>query len=237
MRSCMLAATALLWCACAPGDDQHAHRHDAPPGDLEERTPGDDIERADDPLAEDPPTNDPPDDDPPPNDPPGDDPPTNDPPNDPPDDPPAHCASGPLELPIDGCAPTPPASTGDPHQDCVARINQFRAECQCLPPLQRWSGGEDCADRMSEADHDSGQAHGAANRGLCEWGYGQNECPGWGDVDDVIDGCLQMMWDEGPGANFWAHGHYLHMSSTEKTHVACGFHDGANGTWAVQNFY
>jgi uncharacterized protein YchJ len=23
--------------------------------------------------------------------------------------------------------------------------------------------------------------------------------PGWGSLDDVIEGCLQMMWDEGPG--------------------------------------
>ena len=90
---------------------------------------------------------------------------------------------------------------------------------------------------MAEADHDSGQAHGAAGQGLCNWGSGQNECPGWGSVDDVIGGCLQMMWDEGPGDNFWAHGHYLHMASLDKTHVACGFFDGPNGTWAVQNFY
>lgn len=241
MRTSMLAVIALWWCACAPRDEDHAHRR-APDDDRTEVAPADDPptdDPPDDPPTDDPPTDDPPPDDPPLDDPPPDDPPTDDPPPDdpPPNDPPAHCADGPLELPIDGCAPTPPSSTGDPHQDCVLRINQFRAECQCLPPLSRWTGGEDCADRMAEADHDSGQAHGGANQGLCEWGYGQNECPGWGSVDDVIDGCLQMMWDEGPGSNFWAHGHYLHMASTELTHVACGFYSGGNGTWAVQNFY
>ncbi|MBI1944779.1 MAG: hypothetical protein HYS27_03735 [Deltaproteobacteria bacterium] len=188
---------------------------------------------------EDAPPDQPPPDAPPPDEPPPDEPPPDEPPPDepPPDEPPAQCAGGPLDLPIDGCAPAPLPSTGDAHQDCVTRINQFRAECQCLPPLQRWTSGEDCADRMAESDHDSGQAHGAAGQGMCEWGSGQNECPGWGSVDDVIGGCLQMMWDEGPGENFWAHGHYLHMSSLEKTHVACGFFDGPNGTWAVQNFY
>ncbi len=250
MRTCMLAAYAALCCACTPIGGDHAHTRRAPTDDPEERAPDDDHDSDDDdhPGSDPPgdPSDDPPDDpsDDPPDDP-SDDPPddpSDDPPDDPSDDPPdddlpAHCANGPLDLPLDGCEPTPPSSTGDPHQDCVARINQFRAECQCLPPLSRWTGGEDCADRMAEADHDSGQAHGAANRGLCEWGYGQNECPGWGSVGDVIDGCLQMMWDEGPGANFWAHGHYLHMASTELTHVACGFYSGNNGTWAVQNFY
>ena len=204
----------------------------------EPKAPPDELPPDESPPDETPPDDTPPDEAPPDDAPPEESPPEETPPEEPPpDEPPAHCANGPLELPIEGCAPSVPASSGDPHQDCVDRINQFRAECQCLPPLQRWTGGEECANRMAEADHDSGNAHGAANSGLCQWGSGQNECPGWPSVDSVVDGCLQMMWDEGPGANFWAHGHYLHMSSTEKTHVACGFHDGANGTWAVQNFY
>lgn len=203
--------------------------------------PGDD---AADPGGGGGPPADPPNDGSPPGQPPGEEPPTEEPPAEEPpaeeppvEEPPAQCAGGPLDLPLAGCAPAPLPSTGDPHQDCVDRINQFRAECQCLPPLQRWTDGEDCANRMAEADHNSGQAHGAANQGLCSWGNGQNECPGWPSVDAVVGGCLQMMWDEGPGENFWAHGHYLHMSSMEKTHVACGFYDGPNGTWSVQNFY
>ena len=245
MRTTAFAAigvTSLLF-ACVPptdGDDDAWRRAPGEDTGLFGGPPGPPLPAdPNDPPPTDPPPGDPPPDDPPPDDPPPDDPPPDDPPPDdpPPDDPPEQCASGPLTLPIDGCAPTPPPSTGDPHQDCVDRINQFRAECQCLPPLQRWTDGEDCADRMAEADHNSGQAHGAAAEGLCAWGSGQNECPGWGGVGDVIDGCLQMMWDEGPGEPFYAHGHYLHMSSMDKTHVACGFFDGQNGTWAVQNFY
>lgn len=147
------------------------------------------------------------------------------------------CANGPLEAPIQNCAPAMPPSTGDWHQDCVNRINQLRWECQCLGPLQRWTGGEDCADQMAESDHNSGQAHGATNQGLCEWGFAQNECPGWGDAQQCVEGCLQMMWDEGPGP-FWAgHGHYINMTSSDYQHVACGIFVGDNGAWSVQNFY
>lgn len=250
MRTAAIAAigvASLLW-ACAPAEEenqdpwQRTPRQDSGPfGAPLGPAPatGNDGLPPDQPPPDESPPGEPPPGEPPPDEPPPDEPPPDEPPPDgpPPDEPPAQCANGPLALPIDGCAPTPPPSSGDPQQDCVDRINQFRAECQCLPPLQRWTGGEKCADRMAEADHNSGQAHGAANQGMCSWGSGQNECPGWGSVDDVIDGCLQMMWDEGPGENFWAHGHYLHMSSLEKTHVACGFFDGPNGTWAVQNFY
>ncbi|MFO0661228.1 MAG: hypothetical protein U0165_15555 [Polyangiaceae bacterium] len=52
-----------------------------------------------------------------------------------------------------------------------------------------------------------------------------------------MDGCLQMMWDEGPGSDFSQHGHYINMSSTSYTMAACGFYTGSDGsTWAVQNF-
>ena len=54
------------------------------------------------------------------------------------------CANGPLSAPIAGYIPTPLPKTGDFGQDCVDRINQFRWECQCLPPLQRWTEAEAC---------------------------------------------------------------------------------------------
>ena len=45
------------------------------------------------------------------------------------------------------------------------------------------------------------------------------------------------MWKEGPGTDFSKHGHYLNMSSTKYTKVACGFFTAPNGqVWAVQNF-
>jgi|JI10StandDraft_1071094.scaffolds.fasta_scaffold48057_2 hypothetical protein len=152
--------------------------------------------------------------------------------------PPDHCAGGPLDAPLPGCRPRPLASTGDRAQDCVNRINQFRAECQCLPPLRRWSDGEACADEHAEYDGTRGQPHAGFSGRICaESGFGQNECPGYGGVDHVIEVCLQQMWDEGPGENFQQHGHYLNMTNPRFSMVACGFFDSPQtGMWAVQNF-
>ena len=149
---------------------------------------------------------------------------------------PAHCVSGPLDRPLAGCRPPTPPSTGDRAADCVARINQLRAECQCLPPLGRWVEGEACADTHAEYDSSRSPHAGFSERICAESGFGQNECPGWPNTGAVIDGCLQAMWDEGPGEDFQLHGHYLNMSSDRFTQVACGFFDGPAGQWAVQNF-
>ncbi|MEM6989299.1 MAG: CAP domain-containing protein [Myxococcota bacterium] len=143
------------------------------------------------------------------------------------------CADGPLAAPIAGCAPAVLASTGDPHQDCVDRINQLRWECQCLPPLMRWNDAEGCTDDQSSADQAGGGAH--ANFGSCNE-FGQNTCPNWGSEAQVIDGCLQSMWDEGPGEPFSAHGHYINMTNPDYTKVACGFAGGGSGVWSNQNF-
>lgn len=143
------------------------------------------------------------------------------------------CANGPLAAPIPGCAPVAPASTGDLHQDCVDRINQFRWECQCLPPLARWTDGEACTDQQSADDQASDSPHG--NFGACGENA-QNTCPNWPSEGDVVGGCLQMMWDEGPGDFNSHHGHYINMSSTEYSKVACGFSTAAGGVWSNQNF-
>ena len=46
------------------------------------------------------------------------------------------------------------------------------------------------------------------------------------------------MWAEGPGTDFSAHGHYINMSSTDYTQVACGYYTTSDGktVWAVQDF-
>jgi hypothetical protein len=126
---------------------------------------------------------------------------------------------------------------GDPlagyRQDCVERINDFRATID-LPPLARWQDAEQCADEQARQDAASGTAHGAF--GQCDESA-QNECPGWGSLDDVIDGCLQMMWSEGPGTDYSAHGHYINMTNEAYGEVACGFHETPDGAvWAVQDF-
>lgn len=143
------------------------------------------------------------------------------------------CEGGPLRAPIPGCAPPPPPATGDPHQDCVDRINQLRWECQCLPPLARWSDAEACSDEQSSADQNGGGPHG--NFGMCGENA-QNTCPNWGSQGQIIGGCLQSMWDEGPGEPFSEHGHYINMSSLNYSRVACGFAEGNGGVWSNQNF-
>ncbi|MGM0558928.1 MAG: hypothetical protein ACQEVA_21245 [Myxococcota bacterium] len=143
------------------------------------------------------------------------------------------CEDGPLDAPIEGCSPTPLPTTGDPREDCVRRINQFRWECQCLPPLERWHDGEQCADEQATYDAENNSPHAGFRENICSpRGSAQNECPGYGTWDSVIGTCLQQMWDEGPGEPFSEHGHYINMSSTQYTKVACGSGDG----WFVQNF-
>lgn len=148
----------------------------------------------------------------------------------------ATCRGGPLALPIPGCMPAVMRSTGNPAQDCVNRINQFRAECQCLPPLARWTAGEACATQNAEYDS-TRSPHDGFRSGMCESGSGQNECPGWPSVAATVDGCLQQMWDEGPGEPFIDHGHYINMTNPRHTSVACGFFTTPSGSVvAVQNF-
>lgn len=146
---------------------------------------------------------------------------------------------GPLERPIAGCDPDPLPSTGDPYQDCVDRINQLRSECQNLPPLERWYEGEACADQHAAYDADLQEPHAGIRAGICEpAGSGsQNECHGWQSIEAALDFCFQGMWDEGPGEPFEDHGHYINMSSTSATKVACGFDaSDPSDVWVVQNF-
>lgn len=142
-----------------------------------------------------------------------------------------------LEEPIPNCAPLPAPDTGNLKQDCVSRINQLRGQCQCLPPLARWTGGEACADQHAEYDSTHG-AHAGTIAGICSpGGWAQNECPGWGSNSAVITNCLQMMWNEGPGEPYSEHGHYINMTNPSYTKVACGFYTTGSGTvWSVQNF-
>lgn len=119
-------------------------------------------------------------------------------------------------------------------QLCVDTINMYRASLG-LPAYARWKDAEGCSDGEARSDGMTGAAHGAF--GTCGESA-QNECPGWtGPPEMMIEGCLELMWAEGPGADFNAHGHYINMSSTQYTKVACGFADvGGGSIWAVQNF-
>jgi hypothetical protein len=147
------------------------------------------------------------------------------------------CSGGSLATPIPNCSPEPLPSTGDVHADCFTRINQLRWECQCIPPLQRWNEAEGCADQHAEYDS-TRNAHAGFSDDICSpRGWAQNECPGWRSTEHVISGCLQAMWDEGPGEPYSEHGHYINMTNSSYTMVACGFYETASGdVWSVQNF-
>jgi hypothetical protein len=143
------------------------------------------------------------------------------------------------------CTLTAAPLSDDLHQDCVDRVNQFRTQCACLPALERWTEGEACADQMAEYDSMQDTAHAGFTDGICDSGKGgQNECPGYSSDTQVISLCLQQMWSEGPGPQnpcngqcFEDHGHYINMTSTSMTKIACGFYTTSSGkVWAVQNF-
>lgn len=130
-----------------------------------------------------------------------------------------------------GGTTTDPFATA--RQQCVDKINEYRATLS-LPPYQRWNAKESCADGEAKSDSETGQAHGAFPS-CGEWA--QNECPGYPSVSSTVTTCLAQMWAEGPGADFQTHGHYINMSSTKYTKVACGFYQTPGGSvWAVQDF-
>jgi hypothetical protein len=139
------------------------------------------------------------------------------------------------------CKPTAP-STGDYYADCVARVNQFRA-CVCLPPLARWTAGESCADQDAAYDP-SHSAHAGFIAKICSpEGYAQDECPAWSSETRVVSGCLQQMFDEGPpptepcnGSCFETYGHFINMTNTSYTMVACGIATVNGQITAVQDF-
>jgi hypothetical protein len=137
------------------------------------------------------------------------------------------------------------ASSGDVRQDCVNRINQFRTQCACMAPLDRWTDAESCADQMAQYDSMTGTAHSGFSGKICTpGGNGQNECPGYSSETQVVGSCLQQMWSEGPppqspcdSACFQKYGHFINMTNTKFKKVACGFFKTSAGSlWAVQNF-
>ena len=142
------------------------------------------------------------------------------------------------------CKPAAPPSTGDIHQDCVDRINQFLTQCACLPALTRATDGEACADQMAAYDAAMNSAHAGAIANICTPSGSQNECPGYASNNQVISLCMQQMWDEGTpptssctGTCYEQHGHYINMTDPSVHRVACGFFTTSSGqVWAAQNF-
>lgn len=130
--------------------------------------------------------------------------------------------------------PTQPPDTAA-QQACVDKINALRATIG-MGPLARWNDNESCADNQAKTDAGTGQAHGSFS--TCpQWA--QNECPGWPSLASIYgaNSCLDMMWAEGPGEPYSAHGHYINMTNPSYTKVSCGFFTTAAGkVWSVQDF-
>lgn len=151
-----------------------------------------------------------------------------------------------------GGSPGGGGTSNDPRQACVDKINALRAT-KGLAPYARWTEQEACADQQATADEQSGNAHGSF--GDCGESA-QNECLGGGGD---ITGCLDSMWDEKnqagcsgcdacadgynpdcPNCDFYGDttgdvcGHYVNMSATYLTKVACGF--SSIGGWATIDF-
>jgi len=72
--------------------------------------------------------------------------------------------------------------------------------------------------------------------------FAQDECPGYGGPPSAIVGfmtgsCLDQMWAEGPPP-MGQDNHWLNMSNSQYTKVACGFYQTPAGNWwATQDFY
>ena len=115
------------------------------------------------------------------------------------------------------------------HELCWSTINEYR-ERDGLPPLERWTDGEACADGEAKSDAETNRPHGAFPR--CGE-LAQNESPATpGPPEEGIPKCLAMMWAEGPGG-----GHHDAMASTKYKKVACGVFVTSRGAiWSVQNF-
>lgn len=142
-------------------------------------------------------------------------------------------------------APLPPGTI----DNMVAIINGFRATLN-LPPLQRWTDGEACANQSAQVDAQRNQPHFSFDNGSCPGVLAQNTCPGWPSLDSITQdqpnflSCLHSMWNEGPppttpctGDCFAAHGHFINMSNPQFTKVAIGIFQMPNGNfWININF-
>lgn len=117
---------------------------------------------------------------------------------------------------------------------CVQRTNQYRAT-RNVRPLARRSDQEACVDAQAQGDAAAASPH--ANFGRCRE-MAQNECPAWrGSPSQMVDACLQAMFNEGPGQGM-QHGHYNNMMNPAYTSLSCGLYVAPDGkTWLVQDFF
>lgn len=152
-----------------------------------------------------------------------------------------------------------PAAPGDDEfaalrQVCVDYINMYRATLNLAPYKRGTPEQEACGDMGAKKDGDSMVAHGSARDGDC-YRVGlsaQNTCPGYParpTLEASMKMCLDQMWAEGEPMEgtaaciqdqsgcFQKHGHWINMTSTQSSAVACSFYKMTSGAyWMNQNF-
>jgi hypothetical protein len=144
-----------------------------------------------------------------------------------------------------------PDSFSEARQQIVHRVNDYRATLG-LKRLTRNKAMDACVDTQAQMDYASGVAHSAF--GHCKESA-QDECPGWTGsnmllvANTIVISCMQMMWDEGaPPAGtpcgggtvcYSQHGHYINMTDTAYSKMACGFYYNvaAKSMCATQDFF
>jgi hypothetical protein len=118
----------------------------------------------------------------------------------------------------------------------VQIINMDRATLNPpSPPLTEATDQESCVDGQAKDDSEADAAHSAF--GQCKE-QAQDECPNWGGTPmQIMTQCLAQMWAEGPPAK-GKDNHWLNMSNSAYTKVACGFYRTPSGSyWATQDFW
>ena len=132
-------------------------------------------------------------------------------------------------------------------EDCLAKINEYRATEDLKPLTLASEEKQTCADKQSADDLKTNEAHG--HFGDCGE-FAQNSGPNFSgnfqkNASAVAEYYLKMMWEDEKakaekGVTEYAQiGHYLNMKNTRYTKVACGItlsEDGKKGWFNVDFF-
>ncbi len=138
-------------------------------------------------------------------------------------------------------------------EDCLAKINEYRATENLKPLTLAAQEKQTCADKQSADDLKSSKAHG--HFGDCGE-FAQNSGPNFSgnwqkNATAVAEYYLKMMWedekalvtsgerDPNKSEDYPYIGHYLNMKNTSYTKVACGItlsSDGKTGWFNVDFF-
>jgi len=124
------------------------------------------------------------------------------------------------------------------HARCVERTNELRVGAGRAPVAQS-AALEAYADEGAEYDFYNGEpAHAHFQLEPVGGGiaFAENECPHWdlgfggGDLNALVDACLQAFYDEGPGG-----GHYENMLGNYGS-LGCGIYASGTDHTIIQDF-